>query len=270
VDGTISTFRANTDSNYNSLQASLQKRITHGLLFQASYTWAHALDEASSASLGSLNAGDFRDQRFPSAEYGNSDVDVRHRFIISYSYDLPFGKGKKFAGKASGVLNQIIGNWQIAGITSASTGNYFTVNDPFVNSSNTDCGGTVGNCSRPNVVGNPNGTPCIPGTFFNTCAFATNLVQGTFGNERRNQVRGPGYQTWDMTFSKLFPVKEQMRVEFRADFFNIWNHTNPLWGPFGAAGQVEPVAIELGTPQMGQFQAARDPRLIQFALKFYF
>jgi carboxypeptidase family protein/TonB-dependent receptor-like protein len=270
VDGTISTFRANTDSNYNSLQASLQKRITHGLLFQASYTWAHALDEASSASLGSLNAGDFRDQRFPSAEYGNSDVDVRHRFIISYSYDLPFGKGKKFAGNASGVLNQIIGNWQIAGITSASTGNYFTVNDPFVNSSNTDCGGTVGNCSRPNVVGNPNGTPCIPGTFFNTCAFATNLVQGTFGNERRNQVRGPGYQTWDMTFSKLFPVKEQMRVEFRADFFNIWNHTNPLWGPFGAAGQVEPVAIELGTPQMGQFQAARDPRLIQFALKFYF
>jgi hypothetical protein len=110
----------------------------------------------------------------------------------------------------------------------------------------------------------------MPGTFFNTCAFASDQVPGTYGNEARNQVRGPGFQTWDMTFAKLFPVKEQMRVEFRADFFNIWNHTNPLWGPIGAAGQVEPVAIELGTPQFGQYQAARDPRFVQFALKFYF
>jgi len=271
IDGTIDAFRSNTSSNYNSLQVSLEKRMTHGLMFQASYTYAHALDNASSASLGSLANGDFRDQRFPFLEYGNADFDVRHRFTLSYSYDLPFGRGKMFAGNAHGVIDQIIGNWQIAGITSAGTGNYFTVTDPFVNSSNTDCGGTVGyNCSRPNVVGNPNATPCQPGTFFNTCAFTSNLVQGTYGNERRNQVRGPGFQTWDMTFAKLFPVKEQMRVEFRADFFNIWNHTNPLWGPIGAAGQVEPVAIEINTPQFGQYQAARDPRLVQFALKFYF
>ncbi|HVO62103.1 MAG TPA: TonB-dependent receptor [Terriglobales bacterium] len=271
VDGTIDAFRANTNSNYNSLQLSLEKRMTHGLMFQASYTYAHALDEASSASLGSLANGDFRDQRFPFLEYGNSDFDVRHRFTINYSYDLPFGKGKMFGGNASGVLNQLIGNWQIAGITTAGTGNYFTVTDPFVNSSNTDCGGTVGyNCSRPNVIGNPNATPCQPGTFFNTCAFESNTVQGTYGNERRNQVRGPGFQIWDMTIAKLFPVKEQMRVEFRADFFNVANHTNPLWGPIGAAGQVEPVAIEIATPQFGQYQAARDPRFIQFALKFYF
>ena len=271
VDGTIDAFRANTNSNYNSLQASLEKRITHGLMFQASYTYAHAQDEASSASLGSLGNGDFRDQRFPGMEYGNSDFDVRHRFTISYSYDLPFGRGKHFGGGASGIANQIIGNWQIAGITSASTGNYFTVTDPFVNSANNDCGGTVSyNCSRPNVVGDPNGKPCITGTFYNTCAFTSNLIAGTYGNEGRNSVRGPGYQTWDITVGKLFPVKEQMRVEFRADFFNLWNHTNPLWGPIGAAGQVEPVSIEHGTPQEGQYQAARDPRFIQFALKFYF
>ena len=271
VDGTIDAFRSNTISNYNSLQASLEKRMTHGLMFQASYTYSHALDEASSASLGSLNNGDFRDQRFPGMEYGNSDFDVRHHFVISYSYDLPFGRGKQFGGNATGVLNQLIGNWQIAGITSASTGNYFTVSDPFVNSSNTDCGGTVGyNCSRPNVIANPNATPCVAGTFFNTCAFSSNLVQGTYGNESRNITQGPGYQTWDMTLMKLFPISEYKRVEFRADFFNIWNHTNPLWGPVGAAGQVEPVAIELGTPQFGQYQAARDPRFIQFALKFYF
>lgn len=73
-----------------------------------------------------------------------------------------------------------------------------------------------------------------------------------------------------MTVLKAFPFKEQMRFEFRADFFNLFNHVNPLWGPIGAAGQVEPVAIELGTAQFGQLQSARDPRFIQFAVKFYF
>ena len=271
VDGTIDSFRSDTFSNYNSLQARVEKRASHGLQFQASYTYGHSSDDASSASLGSLNNGDFRDQRFPQLEYGNSDFDVRHHLVVSYFWELPFGKGKALGGGASGFLNQVIGNWQVAGIVSASTGNWFTVTDPFVNSSNTDCGGTVGyNCSRPNVVGNPNGKPCVPGTFFNTCAFASDLVQGTFGNERRNITHGPGYQTWDLSILKAFPVREQMRVEFRADFFNMWNHVNPLWGPIGAAGQVEPVAIELGTPQFGQLQAARDPRFIQFAMKFYF
>ena len=271
VDGTIDAFRSDTISNYNSLQARIEKRYSHGLQFEASYTYSHSLDDASSASLGSLNNGDFRDQRNPGLEYGNSDFDVRHHLVVNYAWDLPFGNGKAFAGNASGILNQVIGNWQVAGIVSASTGNWFTVTDPFVNSSNTDCGGTVGfNCSRPDVVGNPNGKPCVAGTFFNTCAFTSDLVPGTFGNERRNIVHGPGYQTWDVTLLKTFPVREQMRFEFRADFFNIWNHVNGLWGPIGAAGQVEPVAIELGTPQFGTLQAARDPRFIQFAMKFYF
>jgi len=82
-------------------------------------------------------------------------------------------------------------------------------------------------------------------------------------------VRGPGLQDWDLTVAKLFPIREQMHAEFRADFFNIWNHVNPLFGVPGAIGQ-EPVALEFGTPQFGQAQAARDPRFIQFAMKFYF
>jgi hypothetical protein len=168
-------------------------------------------------------------------------------------------------------VNQLIGNWQIAGIVSASTGNWFTITDPNVNSSNTDSGGTVGyNSARPNVIGDPNGKPCVPGTFYNTCAFTSNLVQGTYGNAGRNIVLGPGYQNWDVTIGKMFPVREQMRFEFRADFFNIWNHTNLLTGPTGADGQFEPVSVELGTSQMGFPQSARDPRFIQFALKFLF
>ncbi len=266
----ISTLRSNGDSNYDSLQVRLEKRLTHGLTFQLSYTYSHSLDDASSASLGSLNNGDFRDQRHPGLEYGNADFDVRHRFVASYIYELPFGKGKALAGNASGVLNQVIGNWQVAGITSISTGNYFTISDP-ANPMGVDCGGTVTyNCGRPNQVGNPNGRPCVAGAFFNTCAFISNTGLSALGNEGRNVVGGPGFHDWDISLFKIFPVREEMRFEFRAELFNVWNHTNLLWGPIGALGQAEPVAIEVGTPQFGFAQAARDPRLVQFALKFYF
>jgi hypothetical protein len=230
------------------------------------------MDDASSAALGSLNNGDFRDQRFPFLEYGNSDFDVRHRFVISYIYQLPFGNGKKFGGDATGLKNQIIGNWQVAGITTASTGNWFTITDTIngSNISSSDPGGGVGFFeTRPNVVGNPNGKPCMAGTAFNTCAFVTNTIPFTFGDSGRNNVRGPGFQNWDLSIFKMFPVSEHKRFEFRAEFFNIWNHVNPLFEPFGVVGE-EPQPLELGTPQFGQFQGARDPRFIQFALKFYF
>jgi hypothetical protein len=190
---------------------------------------------------------------------------------VSYIYELPFGKGKAWGKNASGVLNQVIGNWQVSGITSASTGNYFTVSDTNANNSTTDCAGAVVyNCSRPNRVGDPNAKPCVAGTFFNTCAFASSTTIGVFGNAGRNIVRGPGYQEWDLSLFKNFPVREQMRFEFRADVFNAWNHVNPLTGARGQDGQLPPVSVELGAAQFGFVQAARDPRFIQFALKFYF
>ncbi len=271
-DTAIDELRSDGFSNYNSLQVRLEKSFSHGLQFQASYTYAHAMDDASSAALGSLNNGDFRDQRFPFREYGNSDFDVRHRFVVSYIYQLPFGSGKKFAGDATGLKDQIIGNWQVAGITTASTGNWFTITDatPGGNVSSSDSGGGVGFFgTRPNVEGNPNGKPCMTGTAFNTCAFLTNTIPFTFGNSGRNNVRGPGFQNWDLSIFKMFPVSEHKRFEFRAEFFNIWNHVNPLFEPSGLVSE-EPQPLELGTPQFGQFQGARDPRFIQFALKFYF
>jgi len=270
VDGLIDTLRANDYSNYNALQVHIEKRLSRGLQFGASYTYAHSLDDASSASLGSLNNGDFRNELFPQLEYGNADFDVRQRFVIDYAYALPFGHGQKFGGNASGVLNQIIGNWQVAGITTAQTGNWFTITDSLTNVSTSDGGGAVGFFEvRPNVVGNPNAKPCVPGNLFNTCAFVDNATFFTFGDAGRNIVRGPGLQNWDFSIFKLFPIREQMHAEFRAEFFNIWNHVNPLLGPVGAISE-EPQAVEFGTPQFGQAVAARDPRFIQFAMKFYF
>jgi carboxypeptidase family protein/TonB-dependent receptor-like protein len=269
LDVEIDTFRSNAFSNYNSLQVRLEKRYSHGLQFEAAYTFAHALDDASSASLGSVNNGDFQDQRYPSQNYGNADFDIRQRFVFSYIYDLPFGRGRAVAPNASGVINGIIGDWQMSGVFSKATGNYYTATD--INAvSGGDCGGTVGfYCSRPNVVGNANAKPCVPGTLFNTCAFADNTILGTFGNAGRNIIEGPGYTEWDTSFVKQLPIHEQMHLEFRAEFFNILNHVNYLFGQFGAIS-AEPTPLELGQTGFGFPLAARAPRQIQFALKFYF
>jgi hypothetical protein len=269
LDVAIDTFRSNAQSNYNSLQVRLEKRYSHGLQYEAAYTWAHALDNASSASLGSVNNGDFQDQRYPNANYGNADFDVRQRFVFSYVYDLPFGRGRAFAKDASGVVNQFLGNWQMTGVFSAATGNYYTATD-ISNVSGGDCGGTVGfYCSRPNLVGDPNARPCLPGTLFNTCAFADNTVLGTFGNAGRNIIKGPGYKSWDTSLVKQFPIHEQKHLEFRAEFFNVLNHVNYLFGQFGAIS-AEPTPLELGQSSFGLPLAARAARQIQFALKFYF
>jgi len=269
LDVAIDTFRSNAVSNYNSLQARLEKRYSHGLQYELAYTFSHALDTASSASLGSVNNGDFQDQRFPNQNYGNADFDVRQRLVFNYVYDLPFGRGRVFAKDAHGVVNQIIGSWQMTGVFSKATGNYYTATD--INDiSGGDCGGTVGfYCSRPNLVGNPNAKPCTPGTLFNTCAFADNTILGTFGNAGRNIIEGPGYTEWDTSLVKQFPISEQKHLEFRAEFFNLLNHVNYLFGQFGAIS-AEPTPLELGQSGFGFPLAARAPRQIQFALKFYF
>jgi hypothetical protein len=268
IDAGIDTLRSNLFSNYNGLQVRLEKRFSHGLQFEAAYTYSHALDDASDASLGSQNQGDFRLQTEPFLEYGNADFDVRHRFVLSYIYSFPFGNGQRFGGDATGVKNQLIGNWQVTGIVSAQTGNWFTPTDDVVNISNSDCGGGVFNCARPNVIANPNGPPCIPGTIFNTCAFVANTTFGTFGDAGRNIIRGPGLQNWDMSLIKEFPVHEQMHFEFRAELFNIWNHPNLTFADETTTN--ENFSIERGASQFGFPTASRAPRLVQFALKFYF
>jgi Carboxypeptidase regulatory-like domain/TonB dependent receptor len=267
IDASIDWFRSTAASSYNSLQAHYEKRFTHGLQFLASYTWAHSIDNASNANLGpTQNNSDFRNFRFPQAEFGNSDFDIRQRFSGSFLYELPIGHGKSLLGDATGVLNQVAGGWQLASIISAQTGNYFTVLDSNGNFANSD-GGAGGVSQRPDQIGNFNAKPCVPGTYFNTCAFADPPL-GSFGDVGRNTIRGPGLITWDMSVVKNFHPSEKTNLEFRAEFFNILNHTNFL---FSATGPQNPNnATVFGNPQFGYETAARDPREIQFALKFSF
>jgi len=290
-DTGIDWFRSTGSSNYHSLQARFEKRFSKGLQFEASYTYAHSLDIASNANLGpTQNNSDFRDFRIPQQEYGNSDFDVRHRFVINSIYELPFGHGKRFLGNAGGVANQIVGGWQIANIISLSSGNWYTVLDSNGNFANAD-GGAGGVSQRPDQVGNPNkagpvlGNPnpqCqvlvsqgglapdkirTPTAWFNTCAF-TDPALGSFGNVGRNTIESPGYKTWDFSLFKFFQTSERTNLEFRAEFFNLLNHTNFLFANSGPQNGNN--ATILGTSQFGSLTAARPPRQIQFALKFSF
>jgi Carboxypeptidase regulatory-like domain/TonB dependent receptor len=260
IDGSVGWFRSAGWSNYNSLQSRVEKRFSHGLTFLASYTWAHALDIASNADLGAQNGGDFRYFKNPAAEYGNSDFDVRNRFVFSYLYELPIGHGKRAFGNASGVLDEIIGGWQVGGITSVSSGNWFTI---------LDANGVANSDGqqRPDLIGDPRGTPCVAHTFFNTCAF-TDPAQGSFGDVHRNSVQGPGYQIWDFSLFKNFSVTERAKLEFRAEFFNVFNHPNLQFAKSGPQNSINTTTF--GTPAFGFLTAARDPRQVQLALKLSF
>lgn len=284
VDGFIGWFRSGGQSNYDSLQMRAEKRFTHGLSFLASYTWAHALDISSNADLGAQNGGDFRFYQQPNREYGNADFDIRHRLVLSYLYELPIGHGKAMLGNASGVTERVLGGWQIGGITSFSTGNWFTILD--ANSfSNSD------GQSRPDVISNPfragpvaaNPDPNCQSTisqgglaadrtrvltsWVNPCAFVDPNF-GSFGNAGRNSIQGPGYQTWDFSLFKYFKITEGTKLEFRAEFFNIWNHANLQFAKSGPQNSINTTTFN--TPEFGFLTAARDPRQIQLALKFSF
>jgi hypothetical protein len=291
-DTGIDWFRSTGSSNYSSLQASFEKRFARGLQFQASYTYAHSIDIASNANLGpTQNNSDFRDFRNPRAEYGNSDFDVRNRFVLNSIYELPFGHGKHFLGNATGFANQVVGGWQIANILSISSGNWYTVLDGNGNFANAD-GGAGGVSQRPDQVGDPNRAGVVPGNtttpgcqtlvsqggaapdkihtptaWFNTCAFA-DPAPGSFGNVGRNTIQAPGYKIWDFSVFKSFRTSEKTNLEFRAEFFNLLNHTNFLFANSGP--QSGNNATILGTSQFGSLTAARPPRQIQFALKFSF
>jgi len=213
-------------SRYNALLVKLEKRLSGGLSFLASYTYGHALDNASDANLGSAHAGDtFRDPRHENWEYGNSDFDVRHRFVLSGIYDLPFGRGRQFGSSTPAFLNAVISGWQLNGIWAIQTGFWFTafgVND--------SCFCNDGNASslRPDIVPgqDPNNGPKTPGQWFNLNAFNVDVPAGRHGNAGRNDILGPSLINVDMGLHKNFLLREGLRLQFRSDFFNLFNHVN--------------------------------------------
>jgi hypothetical protein len=246
-------------SRYNALLAKLEKRFSSGLTFLASYTYGHALDNASDANLGSAHAGDtFRDPRHLNWEYGNSDFDIRHRFVFSGIYDLPFGHGRRYGSQWNRFTDSVAGGWQLNGIWTAQTGYWFT---PFGVNDSCFCEDGNANSLRPDAVSgqDPNAGPRTPAQWFNLNAFNVNVPDGRHGNAGRNTILGPGLQNLDLGVHKDFPIAEQVRLQFRTEFFNIANHPN-----FAA-----PVT-DYSNPNLGRILSTLGAREIQLALKVIF
>jgi hypothetical protein len=247
-------FTENTvaHSNYNSLQAMLQKNFSKGLQFQASYTYSKSLDNASSFE-NALNPVDFN------ATYGPSLYDARHRFVFSYVWELPIPKMDGFKGT-------LLNGWQVSGIVTFQTG------FPIRITSNDDIeqfGSLFFEApGEPNLLtkfhtqnARKNGGFVFDSSQFSNDPSNGGPAYGTIGNAPRSLCCNPGINNWDMGFFKGFSLTERLRMEFRTEIYNVWNHTQL----YGTDGNISDIG---GT--FGQALHARDPREIQFALKFLF
>jgi hypothetical protein len=259
--GTINGEEYAGNSAYNGLQLKMQKDFSHGLALILGYTWSKSIDDTA----GSGQNGDALGASAPQDYYnwqvedrGLSGQDIRNRFVASFIYELPFGKGKAFLNEG-GPLNVILGGWQLDGIVTLSSGSPLTALEVF-NSENFDSGN-----SRPDQICNPNTLSHSRPTgaqvleFFNTACFQQAALY-TYGDAGRDTIIGPGVKNVDGGISKNFKLTEAAGLQFRAEAFNLFNHPD-----FAQPGQT------LGTPQFGEITAtAIDNRELQFALRLTF
>jgi hypothetical protein len=245
----INIVESAANSIYHSLQARFQQRLFAGATFLASYTYSKSIDDAS----GFFSTA--ADPNFPqnsydlSAERGRSDFDIRHRFVESFAYDLPIARGHRW-----------LGGWQTFGVITLQTGQPFTVallpDDDNANVGQGELG--FGANQRPNVVGKASLPNPGPAEWFNTAAFAP-APYGQFGNAGRNILSGPGVTNIDFSIVKNTKLAERLNMQFRAEFFDLFNTTN-----FNLPDSF------LGSATFGQILSAQAPRRIQFGLKFRF
>lgn len=277
------SFKAS--SNYNSLQATLEKRFTNGLYFLAAYTYAHSLDD----DLTNNHFGIPQNiNLIPlSNSYGSSDWDVRHRFTLNMIYELPFGPHRRFLNNSK-ILDRVIGGWSIGNVFVAQTGNPITVlpnnnwvsgayptalltGDPFraggspnATNPNTVCPSSVRNIQHwfnPCAFSNPPDANTVPvGVFITDPATVLQFV-----GHGKNQINGPGFHRLNTSIFKRFSTFESQYLEFRAEIFNTYN--TPAYGQPDAS--MNPTGGQItGTRSLGA--NSPDGRFIQLALKYVF
>lgn len=238
------------NSSYNAGEVKVEKRYSQGLTLLAAYTYSKSLDiESVNTNYTAIqNPLDWEADRAP------SDYDLTHNLALSYVYQLPFGEGKRFVNRASRVPRYLLGGWQVSGIVSVNSGFPFNITIPFDNA-NIGTGG-----QRPTLIGPliPSGFQQTPNHWFNTSALT--VIPYTFGDLGRNALRQDGYKDFDFAVERQFRIKESKELQFRAEFFNIFNHPN-----FAAPDS------SFSSPTFGQVLGMDgSPRDIQFSLKFIF
>ncbi len=255
-------------SNYNSLQVSLNRRVSEGLTVGLAYTWSKSLTNASvDRDSATYNAYNY------AMSYGPGTYNTPHVFVASYVYQLPFYKDQR------GLVGHLLGGWEVSGITTVESGQSLTITqdtDPFActtaasglcaagSAAGTFPGGigigTSGDSSvviRPDLVGNGANLPKTLGQWFNTGAFAPAV--GHFGTAGTGVLLGPGIQNWDISGIRNFKIGERFSLQFRGEFFNIFNHTN-----FSGVG------TDINSSNFGQVTSTHLPRNVQLGLKLYF
>jgi len=256
------------NSFYHSLQLSAEKRMSHGLTILGNYTWSKSIDDLPNgggvADVGAdtVSSRPWDDPLRHQFDRGPSDFDHTHRFVASYVWELPAPL------RANGLLRQVFGGWQLGGVVSAQTGRPFTVLSGSNNS------GTGIGQDRANLIGNPYGpgacaaakitTSCVD--WLNPASFQSNS-SGTFGNIGKGTFRLPGSYTWDMGLSKNFSFTERWKLQFRAEFFNVFNRANFMDDSASLTNFQKISAGAFGSFRAGQ---ASDPRIGQLALKLFF
>ena len=254
------------NSNYNSANVKLERRASEGAILFI-YTFAKSLDmKSAAAGIGSTNAyAGVMDEKNPHRDYGRSDFDVSHRFVASYAYMLPVGKGKKLLANANTAVNAVVGGWEVTGIGTFQQGFPFSALGNDVN-------GLLNTYTQRAIqTGNPNsGFTKSSKKWFNTSAFSEN-VAGVFGTAGRNNVREPGISNWDMGLVKYTDLGKGVKFQFRVETFNTFNH--PQWGldPSGQGGGSSSVGTSVYSPAtFGVLQTMRSPREVQLGGKITF
>lgn len=256
--GDLKAFGSLTgSSSYHALMVKSHWRYSHGLIFESAYTYSKAMDDSSNTFIQEAGSRSPNDPNNLDAEKALANFDQRHRFVLSYIYELPFGPGRPYLSEVnSSVGRKLLEGWNISGIVTLASGHPFTTNLLVNNSGRPDV-----DPDRPDLVGDPNlpSSQRSPERWFNTSAFAL-PPPGTFGNTGRNIVIGPGTTNVDFAIHKVTRLGGEKHIlEFRAEFFNIFNHPN-----FNLPDRF------LGSATFGRVLSAKDPRDIQFGLKYTF
>ncbi|HUL14549.1 MAG TPA: TonB-dependent receptor, partial [Terriglobales bacterium] len=287
--GTLRIWDNVSRSWYNGLQVSVRHQATRGLMFNLDYTFSHSIDTGSDWHSGSTSAngsaagdGYSLDPTMPDLDKGDSTFDIRHRVSFNWVYEIPFMKDQK------GFVGHALGGWQWQGIFAYQTGAHWT---PYCASRGAGCDfnedGTVND--RPDILVGNNFSPTKndwangwfqpgsslssigsawcgggPGTCSASSSFFQTPCSGCDGNLGRNTFVGPGLVNFDQSLFKNFRLTERFNLQFRSEFFNIFNHANFLLPSSASGGNG---ANRITSSIFGQSSGTRDPRLIQFGLK---
>jgi hypothetical protein len=268
-------------SSYNALEVDLRRSLSNGLSFRANYTYARNLDDGSAWNTSvSANTPAFVSYpNHPGLDWGPAATDLRHLAAINASYDLPFGRIHFLRSGDSPLVNRVISGWTLSAIATLESGFPFSPQLGY----NPTGSGDSRNPVRPNVNPAFTGSLYTHGTtaqrvaqYFNPAAFSA-PAYGTVGNAGRDSLTGPAYNDVDLSLAKTTKLTEQARIQFRAEFFNVLNHTNlgtpsetvfssgPTQGT--AANQTAAIAL---SPTAGVVTSAATTRQIQLGLKLLF